>query len=263
MSINSHYVKTRQLLMHKNIFFEPCFQFLATPYDGVLGLGRVGLSANGITPVFERLLSSAAVSEPLIGISFDRNPLLVSSSGELTWGGINSDKFVGNFPEDFQNFQSTSDDFWTVNLSNISSSDSAFQISCPESGCLGRVSTGSAFITGPREQVRQINEHFGAVESIDGYWFLFCDLVDQLPSIKIFLDNLPFTLDHQDFVINANYDNRDYCVSAFREERNTNPEIDRPLHEANQWNLGTSFLAKYYTVLDYETNSVFFGQKNK
>ena len=81
--------------------------------------------------MFERLLSSAAVSEPLIGISFDRNPLLASSSGELTWGGINSgcdlhnlcnfftlqnfvylfksrkDKFEGNFPEDFQNFQSS------------------------------------------------------------------------------------------------------------------------------------------------------------
>ena len=50
------------------------------------------------------------------------------------------------------------------------------------------------------------NFHFRAVESIDGYWFFFCDLVDRLPSIKIFLDNLPFTLDHQDFVINVKYD---------------------------------------------------------
>jgi hypothetical protein len=47
--------------------------------------------------VFERLLSSAAVSEPLIGISFDRNPLLASSSGELTWGGINSGCDLHNF----------------------------------------------------------------------------------------------------------------------------------------------------------------------
>ncbi|CAG5110923.1 Oidioi.mRNA.OKI2018_I69.chr2.g5270.t1.cds [Oikopleura dioica] len=166
---------------------------LTTPYDGVLGLGRIGLSANGVVPVFERLLSSAAVSEPLIGLSFDRNPLDVSSSGELTWGGVNSEKFEGDFPADFQNFQSISDDYWTLNLNKVTSSDFAFEF-C-SSGCLGRVSTGSAFITGPRDQVRQINEHLGAVESIDGYWFFFCELVHRMPSLKFFLDGLPFTMD--------------------------------------------------------------------
>ena len=63
------------------------------------------------------------------------------------------------------------------------------------------------------------------------------------------------------FIVRTCILDRDYCISAFREERNSNPEIDRPIFEANQWNLGTAFLSKYYTVLDYDTNAVFFGLK--
>ncbi|KAH9893314.1 aspartic peptidase A1 [Cubamyces lactineus] len=71
------------------------------PYDGVLGLGPVDLSIGSLTPdssaqvatVTQNLYSQGAIAAEVVSMSFE--PSTESTSGELTFGGVDPTKFTG------------------------------------------------------------------------------------------------------------------------------------------------------------------------
>ena len=51
---------------------EPGITFVAGAFDGILGMGWIGTSVQGITPVFDNMIDQGLVSQPVFSFWFNR-----------------------------------------------------------------------------------------------------------------------------------------------------------------------------------------------
>ncbi|KZV74838.1 aspartic peptidase A1 [Peniophora sp. CONT] len=74
------------------------------PYDGILGIGPLDLTAGSMTldssetipTVPDNLAAQGSISSEVIGIAFEPASSQSTSSGQLTFGGVDSSKFTGD-----------------------------------------------------------------------------------------------------------------------------------------------------------------------
>ncbi|XP_011055966.1 PREDICTED: lysosomal aspartic protease-like, partial [Acromyrmex echinatior] len=72
------------------------FNFARSKFDGILGMGYLEISSEGMTPVFINMIEQGLVELPIFSIYINRNPLY-AVSGELILGGSNSARYEGEF----------------------------------------------------------------------------------------------------------------------------------------------------------------------
>ncbi|KAG7252164.1 hypothetical protein CRUP_034149, partial [Coryphaenoides rupestris] len=70
--------------------------FIFAKFDGVLGMGYPNVAIDGITPVFDRIMSQHVLKEEVFSVYYSRDPKH-SPGGELVLGGTDPDYYTGTF----------------------------------------------------------------------------------------------------------------------------------------------------------------------
>ncbi|XP_025270259.1 lysosomal aspartic protease-like [Camponotus floridanus] len=214
------------------------FEFL--PYDGVVGLGYLDLSIQGITPIFDNMIKQGLVSSSIFSFYLYRDSSN-ETGGEFILGGSDPDHYEG----DFTYLSILHKEQWQFNMDTVIIND---HILCEE-GCLAIADTGSSDISGPISDITYINKFIGTF-NVNGQERVNCSRISELPTISFILDNVAFDLTGKDYVVQALY-NETYtiCTSRFR----------GIAWFKFEWILGVPFIGRYYTEFNVESELVGFA----
>ncbi|CAL8325323.1 unnamed protein product [Merluccius merluccius] len=217
--------------------------FIFAKFDGVLGMGYPNVAIDGITPVFDRIMSQHVLKEEVFSVYYSRDPKH-SPGGELVLGGTDPDYYTGTF-----NYVDTEEmGKWEVTIKGVSVGD---QIMFCVQGCTAVIDTGSSYITGPASSVSALMRTIGAQLDESGYK-VNCELVKTLPTVTFHLGGQEYELSHEDYILWHTGLEGDVCTVTFR-------GLDVPPPAGPIWILGANFIARYYTEFDRQNNRIGFA----
>ncbi|XP_037539696.1 renin [Nematolebias whitei] len=223
--------------------FLSAMPFIFAKFDGVLGMGYPNMAIDGITPVFDHIMSQHVLKEEVFSVYYSRDPKH-SPGGELVLGGTDPNYYTGNF-----NYLETRGiGKWEVTMKGVSVG--AEMMFCSE-GCTAVIDTGSSYITGPASSVSALMKTIGAQQDETGY-NVDCDAVKILPRITFHLGGREYPLTHEDYILWQSQIEGDVCVVTFR-------GLDVPPPTGPIWILGANFIAQYYTEFDRRHNRIGFA----
>ncbi|NXM00530.1 RENI protein, partial [Tyrannus savana] len=248
----------------------PAFPFIFARFDGVLGMGFPSQAIDGITPVFDRILSQQILKEDVFSVYYSRNAPL-KPGGEIILGGSDPAYYTG----DFHYLNVSRSGYWQISMKGVSVG--AEILFCKE-GCSVAVDTGASYITGPAGPVSVLMKAIGAAEMAEGevsvphtctpihpcprewaqghlplpQYVVDCDQVPQLPNISFHLGGKVYALSGSAYVLRQSQYGEDICVVAFS-------GLDIPPPAGPLWILGASFIGHYYTKFDRRNNRIGFA----
>lgn len=216
-------------------------------YDGVFGLG-LGRKLN-VTSPFENMIKQKLVSEQVFSVYLNRHTDAAQGSGELLFGGINKDRYEGDF-----NRVKTIDGGWNIKIDEISLRNISVPIDgssvCKGKDCKAIVWSGAPLMVGPRDPVAKLNSMLNAKEISNGAWLLpSCD-TSGLPDMVIKLQGKDMVLKPEQYVVKAKFFKFEQCFSGLAGKDGYRPE----------WILGDVFISAYYTVFDYGKKEIAFAK---
>merc|ERR1711935_455832 len=93
---------------------EPGITFVAAMFDGIMGLSYPTISVNGATPIYNQLMENGDVDSGLFAFWIHRESSQGAHEvgGEIAWGGVNEERFVGQYPEAFNWHPVTRRAYW-------------------------------------------------------------------------------------------------------------------------------------------------------
>ncbi|XP_078500783.1 renin [Lissotriton helveticus] len=222
----------------------PAFPFIFARFDGVLGMGYPGQAIDGITPVFDRILSEHVLKEEVFSVYYSRDTHL-STGGEIVLGGSDPNYYTGSF----QYMDLIRSDNWQIGMKGISIG--AELLFCSE-GCSVAIDTGASYITGPAGSVSVLMKAVGATELAEGEYIVDCDKIHQLPDISFHMGGNAYTLKGPAYILRQSQFGEEVCAVAFS-------GLDIPPPTGPLWVLGASFIGQYYTEFDRQNNRIGFA----
>ncbi|XP_017264936.1 renin [Kryptolebias marmoratus] len=223
--------------------FLSAMPFIFAKFDGVLGMGYPNAAIDGITPVFDHIMSQHVLKEEVFSVYYSRDPKH-SPGGELVLGGTDPNYYTGNF-----NYLETSEiGKWEITMKGVSIGTE--MMFCSE-GCMAVIDTGSSYITGPASSVSALMKTIGAQLDETGYK-VNCDAVETLPRVTFHLGGREYPLTHEDYILWQSQIEGDVCIVTFR-------GLDVPPPTGPVWILGANFIAQYYTEFDRHHNRIGFA----
>uniref|UniRef100_A0A8C2TFW3 renin n=1 Tax=Coturnix japonica TaxID=93934 RepID=A0A8C2TFW3_COTJA len=223
----------------------PAFPFIFARFDGVLGMGYPSQAIDGITPVFDRILSQQILKEDVFSVYYSRNAPL-KPGGEIILGGTDPAYYTG----DFHYLSISRNGYWQINMKGVSVG--AETLFCKE-GCSVAIDTGASYITGPAGPVSVLMKAIGACCLLLLLQYVVdCEKVPQLPNISFHLGGKVYTLGGSAYILRVSCYGEDICVVAFT-------GLDIPPPAGPLWILGASFIGHYYTKFDRRNNRIGFA----
>ncbi|KAL2103671.1 hypothetical protein ACEWY4_000539 [Coilia grayii] len=223
----------------------PAIPFIFAKFDGVLGMGYPNVAIDGITPVFDRIMSQHVLKEEVFSVYYSRDPKR-KPGGEIVLGGTDPDYYTGSF-----NYLHTKEmGKWEVTMKGVSVGED--MLFCKE-GCTAVIDTGSSYITGPASSISVLMRTIGAIELAEGGYMVNCDLVKSLPSVTFHLGGQDYPLTEEDYILWQSQFGEDICTVTFR-------GLDVPPPTGPVWILGANFIARYYTEFDRRNNRIGFAK---
>ena len=215
---------------------EPGVAFVAAKFDGILGMAFKSISVDQLSTVFDNMVNQGKVDQPVFSFWLNRNPD-ESNGGVLVLGGSDDSLYTGEM-----NYVDLMEEtWWHVNMDNVTVGTDT-SMACPK-GCTAILDTGTSLITGPKNQIRDINKAIGAtIIPGTGEGIINCDTIPDLPDISFGLGGNQYTLTGEDYVLKITQAGVTQCLSGFM-------GLEIPGQE-DFWILGDVFLGKYYAEFD-------------
>jgi cathepsin D len=225
---------------------EPGITFIAAAFDGILGLAFESISVDAVTPVWYNIMDQNLVDENVFSFWLSKDPNN-GPGGELILGGVDHTKYTGEitFTPVF------SETYWAIHTDDILVSGTSINpVMDPNGGGVRSIcDSGTSLITGPTDEVSQINDQLGCKTNFEGECiFDSCDGIDSLPVITIVISGRNFDLTGEEYVIQSGSS----CLSGF-----VGLDIDPPVGPG--WILGDVFISTYYSVFDFDGQQVGFA----
>jgi len=225
----------------------PGLTFDLAKFDGILGLGFVSISVDGVIPPWYNLLKQGLVKVPVFSVWLSKNPR-GQNGGQLILGGTSPDYYTG----EISYTPLTEQTYWQFQVADILYGG-ASQGYCPVGGCKAIADTGTSLIAGPSKTISALNRKLGAINVVAGEAiFPNCDNISKLPIVTIVIGNKKYDLSSKDYVLQEVSGNSTSCISGFL-------GIDIPEPVGPLWILGDVFISTYYTVFDYGNKQVGFA----
>merc|ERR1711990_519553 len=224
---------------------EPGVTFLAAVFDGIMGLSYPTISVNGATPIYNQLLVEVLVDSGVFAFYIHREGAHEDHhddhiGGEIAWGGVNPERFEGNYPDDFHWVDVTRKAYWQIAIGTVTV-DAADPLTVCEGGCEAIVDSGTSLITGPTEMTDKINKAIGAIPFVAGEWLVICRRKPSMPNITFMVDGVPYVYTPDDYVLTIEDQGQTQCISAFM-------GMDIPPPTGPFWILGDAFMGTMYTA---------------
>ncbi|XP_062143936.1 aspartic proteinase-like isoform X2 [Alnus glutinosa] len=134
---------------------EGFLTFLATEFDGVLGLGFQDTAARLVTPVWYNMFVQRHISQQIFSFWLNRDPT-AKLGGEIVFGGIDWRHFRG----DHTYVPLTRRGYWQIEVGDILIEN--YSTGLCKGGCAAIVDSGTSLLAGPTTIVTQINHAIGA-----------------------------------------------------------------------------------------------------
>uniref|UniRef100_A0A672ULV6 renin n=1 Tax=Strigops habroptila TaxID=2489341 RepID=A0A672ULV6_STRHB len=237
----------------------PAFPFIFARFDGVLGMGYPSQAIDGITPVFDRILSQQILKEDVFSVYYSRWVLnaALKPGGEIILGGSDPAYYTG----DFHYLNVSKSGYWQISMKGqavvtMGGSGSPWEaqgcsspLSCSrvsvgaemlfcKDGCSAAVDTGASYITGVSNPPTPHSTSPLPLPS--------------LPNISFHLGGKAFGLSGSAYILRQSQYGEDICVVAFS-------GLDIPPPAGPLWILGASFIGHYYTKFDRRNNRIGFA----
>jgi hypothetical protein len=216
-------------------------------FDGILGLGFTSISIDTTPTVFENAISQNLLDQPIFSFYLGDN-----SPGELTFGGYDSEKFEG---DELTYVKLTSATYWEISLDEIKTvGDNASYHNDPNPDgqpITAIIDSGTSLLTGPKAEIDRLANSVGATPNVVGEYTIDCKLVPSIPDIVFVIDGKDYTVRGKESVIQA----QGTCLFAFM-------GVDFP-SPGPQWILGDVFMRDYYTVFNYNDQTIGFAKAVK
>lgn len=208
-------------------------------FDGILGMGFTSISVGGAPTVFENAVKQNKVDQPIFAFYLGDN-----GPGELTFGGYDASKFVGEL--NYVKLDAAT--YWQITLDSIKSGSYHKEA---ESKITAIVDSGTSLITGPKAEISKLAVAVGATPNIIGEYTIDCSKLDQVPDVVFTIGGIDYSIPGPKTVIQA----QGTCLFAFM-------GMDFP-SPGPQWILGDVFMREYYTVFNYVDKSIGFAPAMK
>ncbi|KAI7868952.1 aspartic peptidase domain-containing protein [Spinellus fusiger] len=207
--------------------------FTEAPFDGIFGLGLMGLSKSKQLPLFYKMMKHF---EPVFGIYTQ------TTWGEIDFGGIDTTSIQGKV----HYAPVVSDAYWMIKLHS-------FDFDTFHSGRRKIIiDIGTTLLMTTLHDAHLFHSMIpGAVSNGDSTWSLPCNY--HLPSLVLHFSGFDLVISARDYVLQVT-DNPLVCFSGI------SGHASGP---ANTWILGNVFMKKYYTVFDVGRHRVGFGLAKK
>jgi len=211
-----------------------------SPFDGLMGLAKSSLSTQQTPTPIEALASSGLVSAPIVSYKLARSA--DQNDGEITFGGLDSSKFVSNTLVTLPNVNPLG--FWEASLDSVS-------VNGMDLGLNKRTTildTGTTVMILPEADALAIHKNIPGAQSIgQGGFTVPCNTN---AVVALTYAGQSFTIDSRDLAtqpVNSNGSNGD-CISGITAGAISNNQ--------NEWLVGDTFLKNAYFSTDVSKNTI-------
>ena len=172
--------------------------FLASKFDGILGMAWPAISVNGLPLIFDLLYKQGKVEGN--SFSFYLTKVPGSNGSALVLGGVNSKYYTG----DFKYYDLSMEAYWGIDMDDIIFNGTSYKTG----KLLGIVDTGTSVIVGPKKVVENMTKAFGSgnQKQVD------CSKLPTLPSLDFIISGDKYSLKAEDWVLKVNQGGKDVCI---------------------------------------------------
>jgi saccharopepsin len=227
---------------------EPGIAFVMAKFDGLMGMAFASLAVDNVTPVFQNALEQGLFEKPIFAFWLSGNVDSTGSGGELTLGGFDSTRFIG----DLIYIPLVNETYWEIELDAVFFGGAALNIGAKHA----IVDTGTSLIVLPTDAASKINGKLGCTASPIGgecTWSVCPTEFSKFPDIAFQLAGRIFVLTAHEYIMKVTIFGKTQCVSSFM-GMNMPPKVG-PLVI-----LGDTFLRRYYSVYDFGNKRVGLAQ---
>lgn len=224
---------------------QPGITFIAAKFDGILGLAYDKISVKNVKPVFDNVIEQKLVDQNVFSFYLNRDPG-ATPGGELLFGGIDPQYYTGEL--NWVNV--TRKAYWQIQMDKV---DVGNGLTVCKDGCAAIVDTGTSLITGPTDEVKQLQKAIGAKPIIKGQYMVDCDKMSSMPTVNLVLGGTAYPLTPDQYVLKVTVQGETLCMSGFS-------GLDVPPPGGPLWILGDVFIGSYYTVFNRDYDSVGFAK---
>jgi len=212
------------------------FAYTMGKFDGILGLAFDTISISGVETPMQNAFAQGTLDQNVFAFYLGDN-----QDGELTIGGVDDSKYVG----DFNKVDLLEATYWEIAVDYVNVGGRMIT-----SDTTAIVDSGTSFITGPEKVITDLAKSVGAKAAPTGQFFMDCSKVKDMPDVTFDIAGHDYTLEGKDMVIES----QGYCILAMM-------VLDIP--HGPKWILGDVFMRKYYTMFDMENKQVGFAKLHR
>lgn len=206
--------------------------FSLVPFDGILGLSLPQMAESPAFSIFERMVESKVLKEPLFSVFFGNE----GEESTITFGQIENKRMA----TDLFWAPVTVPGYWQVAMEDITLGDKRIGICSGDKKCQVAVDTGTSLLAGPSDVVDTLIDKLQVADD--------CSNVENLPDIGFVVGDHILNLEPEDYISQ----NTEGCSLGLM-------SLDIPPPKGPLFIFGDPFLRKYYTVYDREHLRVGFA----
>ena len=161
--------------------------FLASKFDGILGMAWPRISVNGLPLIFDLLVQQGQVVGNSFSFYLTRIP--GSNGSALVLGGVNTKYYTG----EFKYYPLKSTDYWQIAMDDLIFNGTSYKVG----NLIGIVDTGTSVLVGPTKVVEEMTKAFGSgkQKQVD------CSIVPSLPNLDFIIGGDTYTLKGKDYIL--------------------------------------------------------------
>lgn len=214
--------------------------FLASKFDGILGMAWSTISVEGMPLIFDLLVKQGKVEGN--SFSFYLTKKAGQDGSALVLGGVNSKYYTG----DFKYYPLSATDYWRVEMTDVIFNGTSYKVG---SKLTGIIDTGTSVIVGPSKVVDDMTKGFGPgkEKQVD------CNTLPSLPNLEFKFGNDSYVLKPEDYILQVQELGQTICIVGIM-------GMDLPPQLGEAFIIGDSFIKTFYTHFDVENKRVGFAR---